>query len=123
MAHWKGSAVTRWDPNTGKQLRLVQLPVSKITSCCFGGKNLDKLYITTASYDCDLTKEPLAGSLFVLHNPGVKGTITQTFIYINSSKKVLLLFLSIHFLHISQEFEYQYKTEENISLFFFFVLQ
>jgi sugar lactone lactonase YvrE len=34
---------------------------------------LDQLFITTASYEIDVQKEPLAGSLFVLRNPGVRG--------------------------------------------------
>eukprot|EP01114_Cavostelium_apophysatum_P014281 TRINITY_DN3660_c0_g1_i1.p1 TRINITY_DN3660_c0_g1~~TRINITY_DN3660_c0_g1_i1.p1 ORF type:complete len:294 (+),score=55.80 TRINITY_DN3660_c0_g1_i1:82-963(+) len=77
VCHWGGSRVTRWNPHTGELLRTVTMPVSKVTSCCFGGENLDILYITTASYEIDVTKEPQAGSLFVLKNPGVKGLETQ----------------------------------------------
>jgi sugar lactone lactonase YvrE len=73
VAHWGGSRITRWNPNTGKLLQTVMLPISKPTSCCFGGPQLSELYITTASYQCDLEKEPLAGGLFVLRNPGVRG--------------------------------------------------
>lgn len=61
VAHWLGSRVTRWDPSTGKLLRTVKMPVSKVTSCCFGGPNLDELYITSASLEIDTNKEPLAG--------------------------------------------------------------
>jgi len=72
VAHWNGSKVTRWDPS-GKLLRTVPLPVSKVTSCCFGGPKLDQLYITSASWEIDVKKEPLAGGLFILKNPGVTG--------------------------------------------------
>jgi len=80
IAHWQGSCVTRWNPNNGKLLRTVNLPVSKVTSCCFGGKNLDVLYITTASYEIDVTKEPLSGGLFILKNPGARGVPEPAFL-------------------------------------------
>jgi len=73
VAFWRGSCIIRYDPKDGTILKKVVLPVSKVTSCAFGGKDLDKLYITTASYEVDTQKEPLAGHLFVLNNPGVKG--------------------------------------------------
>ncbi|MDA1273772.1 MAG: SMP-30/gluconolactonase/LRE family protein [Verrucomicrobia bacterium] len=64
---WDGWAVTRWNPNTGEQLGKINLPVARATACCFGGKNLDELYITSASTrlcESELDKQPLAGSLF-----------------------------------------------------------
>lgn len=67
VAHWEGSRVTRWDPHIGKQLDEVCVPAPNVTSCTFGGKNLDELYITTARQG--LTEEqlamfPQAGGLF-----------------------------------------------------------
>jgi len=73
VAHWEGYRITCWNPTTGKLLKIIKLPVSKITSCCFGGPTLEDLYITTASENSDLKKEPLAGSLFIVRNIGVKG--------------------------------------------------
>jgi len=73
VAHWEGSKVTRWNPNTGTLLRTVSIPVSKVTSATFGGPKLDQLYITTASVRSDVEKEPLAGAVFVLRNPGTTG--------------------------------------------------
>jgi len=81
VAHWNGSKITRWNPKTGALLRTVQVPVSKVTSCCFGGPKLDQLYITTASYESDTSKEPLAGSLFILKNPGVTGRAEKEFAF------------------------------------------
>lgn len=75
LAHWGGSCITRWDPATGKQLDKVELPVSQVTSCAFGGKDLDVLYITSARVGLSeekLAKEPLAGGVFS-YIPGVKG--------------------------------------------------
>jgi sugar lactone lactonase YvrE len=67
VAHWGGARVTRWDPVRGRLLDTLHLPVSQVTTCTFGGPNLDTLYITTAG--CDLTpeqkeSEPAAGFVF-----------------------------------------------------------
>ncbi len=76
IAHWDGWQITRWNPNTGKKLFSIPLPVARVTSCAFGGDNMDDLYITTARKELteeQLKDQPLAGSLFVLHKCGVKG--------------------------------------------------
>lgn len=38
IAHWAGGCITKWNPATGELLRTVEMPVSKVTSCVFGGK-------------------------------------------------------------------------------------
>ena len=46
---------------------ILQLPVSKVTSCAFGGSNLNELYITTASIglnDIEAERQPHAGKIF-----------------------------------------------------------
>jgi sugar lactone lactonase YvrE len=76
IAHWDGWQITRRDPQTGEKLLQISLPVSRVTSCCFGGENFADLYITSAREglsDEDLQKQPLAGSLFVIRNCGYKG--------------------------------------------------
>ncbi|WP_420553620.1 SMP-30/gluconolactonase/LRE family protein [Tenacibaculum aiptasiae] len=78
---WNGNAVAQYNPKTGKLVSKIKVPAHNVTSCAFGGENLDKLYITTASVD--MTKEerekyPLAGSLFVAI-PGVKGVRSSYF--------------------------------------------
>ena len=78
IAHWGGWQVSRWDPNTGQQLLRIPLPVSKVTSCTFGGEALDDLYITSASIDLsekENTEQPLAGCLFVIRNSGFRGRL------------------------------------------------
>ena len=81
IAMWAGNAVTHWDPRTGKQLGVVEVPASQVTSCAFGGPNLDELYITCARIDLSeeqLQKEPHAGGLFKA-SPGVRGVPAVAF--------------------------------------------
>lgn len=76
VALWNGGKVNRYDPKTGKLLLQIALPVSLVTSCTFGGRDLTDLYITSASTglnERDLEKQPLAGSLFVIKNCGFQG--------------------------------------------------
>jgi sugar lactone lactonase YvrE len=51
VAHWDGYQISKWDPRSGKCVDTIKLPIAKVTSCAFGGPNLDELYITTARQD------------------------------------------------------------------------
>jgi xylono-1,5-lactonase len=65
-AHWGGGRITRFDAG-GRISDTVRLPVSNVTKCAFGGRRLDRLFVTTARKGLDdgaLTAEPLAGGLF-----------------------------------------------------------
>jgi sugar lactone lactonase YvrE len=67
VALWQGSAVSRWNPVTGELLQVVNVPTPNVTSCAFGGANLEQLYITTARNGLSeeaLAEYPLAGGLF-----------------------------------------------------------
>lgn len=67
VAHWGGWQVGRYDPQTGEKLFSVELPVARVSSCAFGGPNLDWLYITTARdglSEAEAKEQPLAGSIF-----------------------------------------------------------
>jgi sugar lactone lactonase YvrE len=73
-AEYAGARVVRYTP-TGAVDRVVSMPVSNPTSCCFGGARFDSLFITSARQRLtpeQLAEEPLAGSVFALH-PGVTG--------------------------------------------------
>ena len=73
-AHMFGSRVSRYAPD-GSLDRAIALPVPQVTSCAFGGADLETLYITTASLRMDraaLAEQPLAGALFAV-DPGVRG--------------------------------------------------
>ncbi len=48
IAHWGNSKVFRWDPTTKKIIDKIDIPAIRVSSCTFGGKNLDNLFITTA---------------------------------------------------------------------------
>lgn len=69
VAHWDGGRVSRFRPD-GSLDREVRLPVSRVTSCTFAGRDLDRLIITTAAYE--RPDEPLAGGIFECV-PGVAG--------------------------------------------------
>jgi sugar lactone lactonase YvrE len=82
IAHWDGWQVSRWDPRTGGSLQRISLPTAQVTSCTFGGKNLEDLYITTARTGLteeQLAEQPLAGSLFVVENCGYRGLVPDRF--------------------------------------------
>jgi sugar lactone lactonase YvrE len=74
IAFWDGSCVRRFSP-AGEWLETIEMPVSRPTSCTFGGKDLDRLYISSASIGLDeqaSAMQPNAGGLFMLV-PGVQG--------------------------------------------------
>ncbi|MBW4082973.1 SMP-30/gluconolactonase/LRE family protein [Paenibacillus sp. S150] len=67
VAHWNGSCVSRWNPHTGEQTGKIEVPAPLVTSCAFGGGQLDELFITTARVGMsseELQRWPLAGGLF-----------------------------------------------------------
>ena len=75
IAHFGGSKVCRWHPGSGEILQTIELPVSRVTSCGFGGRDLDTLYITSAAIGMtaeEREREPHAGGLFKA-SPGCRG--------------------------------------------------
>ncbi|MEQ6120026.1 SMP-30/gluconolactonase/LRE family protein [Reichenbachiella sp. MALMAid0571] len=75
VALWGGGAVGCWNPKTGKLIESIQLPAINVTSCAFGGENLDQLYITSARQGVtpeQLEKYPNSGDVFMAEM-GVKG--------------------------------------------------
>jgi sugar lactone lactonase YvrE len=68
VAFWGGSVVRRFGPG-GSVVGGVDLPVSQVTSCAFGGTDLQTLFITTAGgylTDEQRAAEPHAGALFAV---------------------------------------------------------
>ena len=66
VAMWGSGKVCCFDKSSNLKL-ILQLPVSKVTSCAFGGSNLNELYITTASIglnDIEAERQPHAGKIF-----------------------------------------------------------
>jgi sugar lactone lactonase YvrE len=58
-----GGSVRRYTPD-GSLDEVVELPVTKVTACTFGGPKLDELFITTSREGLEPGAAPLAGSLF-----------------------------------------------------------
>ncbi|PFZ04736.1 SMP-30/gluconolaconase/LRE domain protein [Bacillus pseudomycoides] len=79
IAHWGGSKVSRWNPKSGKQLLSIPIPALYVTSCTFGGSNLNELYITTARMN-NTNPEiyPNAGGVFRMKT-NIKGCPTYQF--------------------------------------------
>jgi sugar lactone lactonase YvrE len=81
IAQWDGFGVYRWNPQTGKMLDKIELPVPQVSSCAFGGENMDQLFITTARENMSeekIAKYPLSGNVFIA-KPGVKGMPVHKF--------------------------------------------
>lgn len=81
IALWDGFCVARYNPNTGDLLQKIKVPAPKVTSCAFGGENLDQLYITTARCDMstdELEEHPFSGGLFVA-DVKIKGVEAYSF--------------------------------------------
>jgi sugar lactone lactonase YvrE len=77
VALYDGGAVRRYAPD-GTLDEVVELPVSKTTACTFGGRRLDRLFITTSREDLAPGAEPQAGALFAC-TPGVTGVPVREF--------------------------------------------
>ncbi|MGH3447749.1 MAG: SMP-30/gluconolactonase/LRE family protein [Nocardioidaceae bacterium] len=77
VAMWSGSAVRRYAPD-GRLDGVVELPVTRVTACTFGGADLDTLFITTSRTGIPEGEQPAAGALFSV-NPGVTGLAALPF--------------------------------------------
>jgi sugar lactone lactonase YvrE len=74
VALWGGGAVRRYEPS-GRPVTTVRVPVTNVTSCCFGGAFGSTLFITTSQRGLtreQLAAEPGAGHVFFV-DPGVSG--------------------------------------------------
>lgn len=71
VAVWGGSAVRRYSPD-GRLDGVVELPVSQVTACTFGGDDLEQLFVTTSQQDIEPGSQRAAGALFRA-DVGVRG--------------------------------------------------
>jgi len=81
VAVWDAWRVSRYSPE-GRELLRIRMPVPRPTSCCFGGANLDTLFVTSASVRLNeqaLAAAPQSGALFAIRIPGVRGLPETTF--------------------------------------------
>jgi len=79
IALWDGACVRRYDPATGKILRQLDIPSQKVTSCCWGGSDMNTLFVTSADKGADRSKYPKAGCTFAVKNLGVGGDAMPTY--------------------------------------------
>jgi sugar lactone lactonase YvrE len=63
VALYGGSAVYHLDSN-GALEDVIEVPASQVTSCTFGGPNLDTLFITTSRENLAADEQPNAGAVF-----------------------------------------------------------
>ena len=80
LAIWGGWRVRRYLPD-GTVDREIRVPASNASSCCFGGAELDELYITSATENlgpAELAAQPHPGSVFRAR-PGVRGRPVDRF--------------------------------------------
>ena len=80
IAFWDGWCVRRFSPQ-GDLLAEIAVPVQKPTSVAFGGRDLDRLFISSASRDLtdvELAAQPGAGGLHAFV-PGVRGIAERPF--------------------------------------------
>lgn len=73
-AEFGGHCIVRYAPD-GRVDRAIELPVRSPTCCCFGGPNLDTLYVTSSTHlhnPKERNAEPYSGGLLAL-DVGVRG--------------------------------------------------
>jgi sugar lactone lactonase YvrE len=74
VALWGGARVLKLSSKTGELLGTIHVPgVLNVTSCAFGGAELNQLFITSSGEGADKQKYPHAGSIFVANEIGSKG--------------------------------------------------
>lgn len=79
VAEFGGWKVSRWNPHTGEKLMTIDVPAQYVTSCVFGGEEMDELFITTASFGrARGEQQPHAGGIFHV-KVGIKGRPTHRF--------------------------------------------
>lgn len=77
IAFCHGGCVVCFNPNTGEQVRKIELPCVETTACAFGGPNLDRLFVTTGIHATK--QEADAGKVFVIDGLGVQGVPAFTY--------------------------------------------
>jgi sugar lactone lactonase YvrE len=71
----KGKRVSCFSPDNGEELERIIVNASKVSACCFGGPEMEHLFISTAAEGRD--DPPGSGAIFVAE-PGVRGVVSPT---------------------------------------------
>jgi D-xylonolactonase len=75
IAHWGVGKLCRYDIR-GNRVLTIQMPVTNVTNVCFGGREMTRMFVTSASLGLDDAKknsEGSAGALFEVSGVGVCG--------------------------------------------------
>eukprot|EP00208_Stichococcus_sp_RCC1054_P008341 CAMPEP_0206149326 /NCGR_PEP_ID=MMETSP1473-20131121/37717_1 /ASSEMBLY_ACC=CAM_ASM_001109 /TAXON_ID=1461547 /ORGANISM="Stichococcus sp, Strain RCC1054" /LENGTH=337 /DNA_ID=CAMNT_0053546783 /DNA_START=3023 /DNA_END=4036 /DNA_ORIENTATION=+ len=72
VAHEQGGQVGVYDPDTGKKIHKIDMPVKRPSACAFGGPDLTQLFITTIQEEGD-DAHPDSGKVFVVNVSGTAG--------------------------------------------------
>ena len=75
IAHWGAGKVCKYDLE-GKLLQSISVPTPNVTNICFGGKDLSRLFVTTASNIIDNSnkkKSQFEGAIFEIIGTGAFG--------------------------------------------------
>ncbi|CAH0731848.1 unnamed protein product, partial [Brenthis ino] len=78
-----GGTVLHIDPDNRQIVYGYKLPVSRITSLCWGGPNLDELFVTS-SKDPLNKDDPVGGGIFSIRGTGSEGVPLYTFRFYNA---------------------------------------
>ena len=76
VAMWEGYKISHFDAS-GKWIENIPLPVKHVTSCCFGGEDLQTLLITTSRLnlsESEQVENPLSGRCFRVETK-IKGQV------------------------------------------------
>jgi len=78
VAMWDGARIEVFSAS-GQRRDPITLPVSKPTSCAFGGPAGQELIVTTAAREVDLSKEPWSGKLLGITGTGFAGKASEKY--------------------------------------------
>jgi sugar lactone lactonase YvrE len=78
VAMWDGARIEVISAS-GEVRAPITLPVSRPTSCTFGGASGSELIVTTAARELDLGKEPLSGKLLGILGTGMSGKPSEKY--------------------------------------------
>jgi hypothetical protein len=75
IAHWGAAKLCRYD-SEGNRLLTVEIPTSNVSNVCFGGKDMSRMFVTTASQglsDAQRASQSAAGALLEVSGVDVRG--------------------------------------------------
>lgn len=81
IALWGTAEIMIWDPKACKIVEIIAIPAIHASSCVFGGRDLNELYVTTSRRGADsikLNRYPASGGLFKL-NTNTVGMLSYGF--------------------------------------------